>query len=489
MILTLGAIRQLCVVGSYLACAAARARDADGVAYAFESAAKGMEGAEEFHTGAAPPLTVERVARRQIKRIKKNCEQWLTSDLGPNWRRDPNAEAMIAALEDVLPLCLPGPEGFAEEDLDSNRIVQAALDRAAAIDAKDPTFANGGIGYSVLRSLLKGSIAALEHDREFRELLHLSGLRELLRRSRTSEEAAERRHRESDRASARRQVELLQAIGRQRGVEAATLRAILTKLGEAGISDDQIPFRLNAAANELVMLRTHLARPTNDRPEFFAIRSEALSQIDRGELDAARVALKRGREAARALREDINRSEAEFLADEARIFRLESDRLEAGRVYLEAADAVSFDLRLRWRFLLLGVLSLAENLEADVAPLLEQLKSRGARFDDPWSSSSVSEPTAPTEADVNRIAALTKRIWLGPHGGFLGAWPEVQQLADRLLAVGEELPSTLSLLVYCALRLWIAVNTDTLTISDPIDIEAEWKASDDAMARVGERLR
>jgi hypothetical protein len=54
-ILTLGAIRQLCVVGSYLACALARASESEAIAYAFESAAKGIEGAGEFYGHAAPP--------------------------------------------------------------------------------------------------------------------------------------------------------------------------------------------------------------------------------------------------------------------------------------------------------------------------------------------------------------------------------------------------------------------------------------------------
>jgi hypothetical protein len=72
-ILTRGAIRQLCVVGSYLACAVARARDAEAVAYSFESAAKGIEGAAELRGTRAPPRIVQRITRRQIKRIEDGC--------------------------------------------------------------------------------------------------------------------------------------------------------------------------------------------------------------------------------------------------------------------------------------------------------------------------------------------------------------------------------------------------------------------------------
>src|SRR5580704_7706601 len=145
-ILTVGAIRQLCVVGSYIACAVARAADAEEVAYAFEGAAKGIEGAEELRGIHAPPPIVQRIARRQIKRIEDDCENWLASDLGANWRKNPDAEATLAALPHVLPACLPGPDGFATEDIVGSRIVEAALLRAAALDPKDPTFAKGGIG-------------------------------------------------------------------------------------------------------------------------------------------------------------------------------------------------------------------------------------------------------------------------------------------------------------------------------------------------------
>jgi hypothetical protein len=117
MILTLGAIRQLCVVGSYLACAVARAHEAEDVAYLFEATAKGMEGAGELRAMGARRPIVERIARRHLKHIEENCDAWLNSDLGAKWRDDPNASAAVNALEYVLPACLPGPDGFAAEDL------------------------------------------------------------------------------------------------------------------------------------------------------------------------------------------------------------------------------------------------------------------------------------------------------------------------------------------------------------------------------------
>jgi hypothetical protein len=104
-------------------------------------------------------------------------------------------------------------------------------------------------------------------------------------------------------------------IAREKGVEIAPLQAILVTLGEARVPDYEIPARLSAAADELIDLRTQLTRLTNARPEFASIRNQALAHIDRGELDAARAVLARGRESARTLRENVSRNEAEFLGE------------------------------------------------------------------------------------------------------------------------------------------------------------------------------
>jgi hypothetical protein len=83
-------------------------------------------------------------------------------------------------------------------------------------------------------------------------------------------------------------------IALDKGVPTAPLCAILEKLGIAGVPDYEIPARLDAAADELLLLRAHLARLRNDRPELAAVREEALALVDRGELDRARALLNRG---------------------------------------------------------------------------------------------------------------------------------------------------------------------------------------------------
>ena len=167
------------------------------------------------------------------------------------------------------------------------------------------------------------------------------------------EKEVERRFAEAQRPITEQLATLIAQTAREKRVEVAPLRAILAKLGEAGVPDHEIPARLDNAADQLIELRTQLARLTNERPEFAAIRNQALAHIDRGEFDAARAALARGRDAARALRENVSRNEAEFLADEAGIDHLNLAYRDAAGKYAEAAKLVgSFDRDAQWQYLL-----------------------------------------------------------------------------------------------------------------------------------------
>ena len=146
--------------------------------------------------------------------------------------------------------------------------------------------------------------------------------------------------------------ETVDQLARDKGIPAAPLRAILSKLGEAGIPDYEIPARLNAAADEVIELRAQLARLRSERPDLAAIRERALALIDHGELDQARAVLSGGRAVARALREEASRNEAELLADEARISHLQLAYRAAAANYAEAATLVaSFDPEGEWAFL------------------------------------------------------------------------------------------------------------------------------------------
>jgi hypothetical protein len=105
---------------------------------------------------------------------------------------------------------------------------------------------------------------------------------------------------------------ILAEIARDKGVEIAPLRAVLVKLGEKDAPEEDIPKRLDAAADELIKLRAENEQLQRGPPSLAAIAEEAQALIDNGEFDDARRALAQGREAARARRIDASRYEAAF---------------------------------------------------------------------------------------------------------------------------------------------------------------------------------
>jgi tetratricopeptide (TPR) repeat protein len=141
---------------------------------------------------------------------------------------------------------------------------------------------------------------------------------------------------------------LVKATAEAKGVAEAPLREVLKRLGETEVAETEIPERLAKAADELLRLRADLARFSNDRPEFAAIRARASTLIDKGDLNAARAALTEGRERARALREEANRTEAGFLAQEARVDRLQLNYEAACAKFAEAAHLDPDNFRI-WR--------------------------------------------------------------------------------------------------------------------------------------------
>ncbi len=142
-------------------------------------------------------------------------------------------------------------------------------------------------------------------------------------------------------------------IARDKGVEVAPLRAVLVKLGEAGVKDEEIPKRLDEKADELIKLRAENDQLRRGPPALASIAEEVQALLDKGEFDDARRALARGREAARALRIDASRFEAAILAQEARVDDLQLAYRTAAAKYAEAATLVApFDTEQQWRFLL-----------------------------------------------------------------------------------------------------------------------------------------
>jgi hypothetical protein len=90
------------------------------------------------------------------------------------------------------------------------------------------------------------------------------------------------------------QLEKLAAqVGRDKGVEITSLRAILVRLGENGVRDEDVPTRLNEKATELLTLREEIARLQQGRAELAPLAQQAQVLIDDGDIDAARGVLTR----------------------------------------------------------------------------------------------------------------------------------------------------------------------------------------------------
>ena len=145
---------------------------------------------------------------------------------------------------------------------------------------------------------------------------------------------------------------LLAQVAREKGVEVAPLRAVLVKLGEKGVADEDIPKKLSNAADELVKLRAENDSLKRGPPQIAAIATDAQSLIDKGEFDAARAVLARGRQAWKESRQSSSRYEAQLLAQEAGIDHLQLAYRSAAAKYGEAASLVaSFDIERRKEWL------------------------------------------------------------------------------------------------------------------------------------------
>ena len=200
---------------------------------------------------------------------------------------------------------------------------------------------------------------------------------------------------------------LVDQMARDKGVSAKSLHDILLKFGETIVSDDQIPARLDAKADELIELRAQLARLRNDRPELAAIREQALALVDQGDLDRARAVLNGGREAARALREEASRNEAELLADEARIDHLQLAYRTAAEKFAEAAALVApFDAEDEWKLLVAQA---------------NELYHQGSEFGD-------------NEGLVDAIAIYKRAVVLRPRTSFPLEWAMMQNNLGSALA-------------------------------------------------------
>jgi hypothetical protein len=168
---------------------------------------------------------------------------------------------------------------------------------------------------------------------------------------------------------------LVRAAAEAKGVAEAPLREVLKRLGETEVAEAEIPDRLAKAADELIRLRADLSRLSNDRPEFAAIRARASAAIDKGDFDAARAVLNEGRERARALRGEASRTEAGFLADEARADQLQ---LNYDSACAKSAEAARLDPDNIWLWGELGDLWITRGSLAEAGKAFSAVRDAAA---------------------------------------------------------------------------------------------------------------
>ena len=259
----------------------------------------------------------------------------------------------FANIPEVVARCLPTGAELARLDHDPDRVAEAVLQRALAIhmDIFDAPYAEAR---KILVDLVRGTYAALRADQKFMAALEGVNWAEVLSRLHRIEneikavgEAVERTRR--DVLDAIRAA--LPAEAQARGVPEPPLRRALERIGASDAPTEEIASRFDGALDELVRLRAELARMRNDRPEFAAMRERASALIDAGDFAAARQALRRGRDAARSLRQEYAKAEAGFLAAEARVDRLE---LEYGSACAKFAEAADLDPDSFWIWIELG---------------------------------------------------------------------------------------------------------------------------------------
>ena len=287
----------------------------------------------------------EKILRRVSAQIAAD-DKWLYEKFENSAQVRFNVDEAVKEFNEIVFEILPTAEECVESGLDPETVAELLLRRAAEqrscfVDAPD-----NEIQRAAFKLIVGRALAALRGDEVFRaEVDHffktsvLAGLKAI----------------KGDTGTILDRIESLQktveSIGHERDVPEAPLRAVLDKLGISGVVISDIPRELSNAADEFLRLRAELGRLRNDRPEFAVIRQRALGLVNKGEFEAARAELRKGRNAAREIREEVSRSEAEFLVDEARVDRLQLNYDEACK---KLADALHLDPDKFWVWVELG---------------------------------------------------------------------------------------------------------------------------------------
>jgi tetratricopeptide (TPR) repeat protein len=148
------------------------------------------------------------------------------------------------------------------------------------------------------------------------------------------------------------QEKLANQIARKKGVEVAPLRAILLKMGEVGVPDEDIPKRLDEKADELIKLREESARLRRGPTRAASLAQEAEALANKGDFDGAHAILAAGRAELLKQREQSARDEVELLRLDAAYDHLQLAYRAAAAKYAEAAGLMAaVDGQKQWQLM------------------------------------------------------------------------------------------------------------------------------------------
>jgi hypothetical protein len=157
---------------------ASKAFDHEAVATFLEIGATSVEAGGVVHDRQRD--VVRSAAARLQAQIERNSDVWLRAEFGsdPSGRAD--AAAAIAALDDILPTCLPDGLSVAQANLDTERIARLVVAKAGR---GDEMFREGTFGGRLLSCLVQGAYEEAKRDRDFAAVIGIPVQQVLLQRT------------------------------------------------------------------------------------------------------------------------------------------------------------------------------------------------------------------------------------------------------------------------------------------------------------------
>ena len=350
-------LESACVIKlASLACtllaAGSKAFDFETASRLFDAGGHIADATLAFREGASRDAAKKAIGqlRRQIER---DSGKWLEHEFAGDPAGRTDADAAIAALDDILPRCLPRATDIIAAKYDPNAIATLVVRRAAATG--DELFRADAIGARLLRCLIENAYAALQSDKAFCDATEIPFRMAVL----TDLDTLKRGQETAAASQSAMETRLLAAIEAQTGAPRAVLGRVLEGFGELAAEMDaaQLEQKLRAKAEEYCELRERLSRLTNDDPRVQALRQKAGEQIGAANFDTADASLSEAErldlaavEELESLAEHRRKSAAATRAERAAASRLRLDYRAEAAHYSAAAEIVARDPAAAWAY-------------------------------------------------------------------------------------------------------------------------------------------